>query len=195
MKTLSMPSFAGTSLLLILLLFAACATGPDISSQSNPQIDLSEFETYSILTPSRFVEGGNPGAAIKYAPLVKEAIRTSLNGKGYREVDPESADFAVIAKATIVPKTVVTDTGFDYSMIPGPGPYGYWGSRYPYGYMNGGVDVTTYDEGTLIIEVFDSDSREMAWVGWATDRVRNNVDPAIIEEVIAEILLPFPPGT
>ncbi len=196
MKYSSFSTFLGSAVLLNLLIFSfsGCATGPKISSQGNPEIDLSSYESYAILTPSRLVEGGNPGAGIKYGPIVKDALRTSLNGKGYREVGPEAADFTVVAKATIIPKTVVTDYGYDYGMIPGPGPYGYRGPRYPYGSMGGGVDVTTFDEGTLILEVFDVESKQMAWVGWAKDRVRKNVEPDLIQAVIAEILSSFPEG-
>ena len=67
-------------------------------------------------------------------------------------------------KGKAVPKTDVTDWGFSYGVG--------WGG-YPYGGYYGGSNVTVdqYDEGTLIVEVYDLKAKKMLWVGWVTGRV------------------------
>lgn len=181
----SNPALFAISFVLVLI-FAGCASGPDIDSQRNLDIDVSDYDSFALIIPQDFVEGGKPGASLKHLKTVEEGLRNALAAKGYTETSRENADFGVVVKAKIVPQTKVEDYGYD--MIPGP----YYRGYYPYNYGMSGVDVYQYDEGTLIIEIFDAELRQLAWVGWATDRISGKDNPELLKTVIGEILADFP---
>jgi hypothetical protein len=56
-----------------------------------------------------------------------------------------------------------------------------------------------YDAGTMVIDVFDTDTRALLWRGWAEgtfDRVIDNQRALEqrIDEVVAKIMARYPPG-
>ncbi|MEX0899412.1 MAG: DUF4136 domain-containing protein [Gammaproteobacteria bacterium] len=55
--------------------------------------------------------------------------------------------------------------------------------------------IEGYQEGTLIIDILDADTRDLLWRGWVRNTVdaRNYTDEAIAAAV-AEIIAEFPPG-
>jgi hypothetical protein len=76
-------------------------------------------------------------------------------------------------------------------------PYGY-GRGYGYGGWYGGSDVRVnqYTQGTLTIQLFDRESKNAVWVGWASKRLSDSDSrkEGLLAEVINKILEPFPPG-
>ncbi len=72
----------------------------------------------------------------------------------------------------------------------------YWG--YGYGASWGGVQVTEYTEGTLIIDVVSTEKKELMWRGTATASIyTTNPNPdeitAKVHEAVTKILARFPP--
>ncbi len=142
--------------------------------------------------------GKNPGVILKYGQTAQDGVREALFSKGYTETAIETADFVVNIKANSVPKVKITDMGYNY------GAYGSWGRRgYPYGYggynsmsmgMNSGVHVDNYEEGTLILEIYEAESKELLWVGWATDRKsKKGIGHGELKLLIRDIMVSFPP--
>jgi len=181
-----------------LALFTGCETGPEIKYEADRTVDVTAYKTYVLVPFSKTSgisgQGATPGSSLKYAEPITASIKATLASKGYTEaVKPETADFAVNVRATIVPQTDVTDWGMGYAGYPGwrggyGGGYGYWGG-------GGGYNVTVdqYNKGVLRIELFDMKKKDLVWVGWATDRLDDNPDPAKIPPIVASILVNFPP--
>ena len=76
----------------------------------------------------------------------------------------------------------------------GYGPYGrYWGDYWE----NPGVSVYQYEEGTLIIDFVESNSKNLLWRGTAKSDVNNVKTPEerdkLINESVQKILNNFPP--
>ena len=76
----------------------------------------------------------------------------------------------------------------------GYGPYGrYWGGTWGHG----GVSVYQYEEGTLIIDFVDSNSKNLLWRGAAKSVIDDANTPdkrdSIINEAVYQILKNFPP--
>ena len=70
--------------------------------------------------------------------------------------------------------------------------------RYGYGYGVGtGVGYsgsTTYQEGTLILDVIDPATQQIAWRGWGTSQSRDpQMRPERLRKTVAAILARFPP--
>jgi hypothetical protein len=71
-----------------------------------------------------------------------------------------------------------------------------WYRYYSPAYYDRGVYVDQYEEGTLIIEIYDVDSKELVWVGWGQARKRSGgPDPDRIKTGVDAILADFPPVT
>jgi len=152
------------------LFHAGCATKPPaVNTEFDPQGDFTAAKTFAILPLPKDIPGADPGLAIRVNDTVEMTIRNAMTAKGYTEVDQSEADIAILMHGRLVPKTDVTDWGF----TPYYGAYG-WnrGYRGYYGGMYGGSNVTVdqYNEGTMIAEVYDVDSKSMIWVGWITGR-------------------------
>jgi hypothetical protein len=76
----------------------------------------------------------------------------------------------------------------------GYGPYGrYWGGYWGYG----GVSVYKYEEGTLIIDFVEPNSKNLLWRGAAKSEIDNARTPEkrdkMINDSVQEILKHFPP--
>jgi hypothetical protein len=107
-----------------------------------------------------------------------------LAAKHYRQVDAATgADF-------VVAFTVGTRDRLDAESYPvpyrGPWTWEWRGSE---------VDVRTYREGTLSIDIFDGASKQPVWHGWATKAITNtdmaNPGP-VIQRAVAKVLRDFP---
>ena len=79
----------------------------------------------------------------------------------------------------------VTDWGYSY-----PRYYGGWGG--------GNVDVTTYDEGTLIFDLIDYKTKQLVWRGSATAALASNPSPEQQEKnlqtVVQKVFAAYPPN-
>lgn len=189
MKTLSKIS---SSLLIAFLLLSlhGCATGPKIQNELNPEVQIQDFSTFALLPLPQRIPGASPGTILRYGKTAQDAVKESLTAKGYTEASIEEADFSINIKATIVPKVNVTNWGFDYGYYSRPG---YRGGFYPYGSMGSSVDVDSYEEGTLILEAFDSKTKALAWVGWASSRKSSKpMEHEALKLLIDSILATYP---
>jgi hypothetical protein len=182
-----------SALLLALGFISGCESGPEIKYEADRTIDVTAYKTYALIPWSKTggVQGQEvaPGASLKFAPIVTSSIKNALTSKGYSEAAvPQQADFAVNVRATMVPKTDVTDWGMGYG---GYGRYGgYWGGA---GYGGYNVTVDQYNEGVLRIEIFDIKKKDLVWVGWAKDQLYKEPTGEHLPGVIAQIMANFPP--
>jgi hypothetical protein len=99
----------------------------------------------------------------------------------------DGADFTVVIHAGVQERMRVTNWG-------GYGWYDTWWG--PYG---GRVDVSYYTQGTLVIDMVDQVSKELAWRGLGEGIVREYNDPEEMEKdirrTVEEILKSFPPDS
>ncbi len=169
--------------LIAILLFASCTTGPKISNEINPEVDLNSLNSFALLPLS--LPGADSSAIIRYGKAAQDGLKNALTAKGYSESDLANADFTVNLKATVVAKVDVTNWGYDYGHY---GRQGSWGS----GNM-GTIDVDNYEDGTLIIEIFETESKQLAWVGWAKGRKKSKgMTRKELRDLIATVLESFP---
>ena len=95
-----------------------------------------------------------------------------------------TADFLVSVHVTSQERVQVTDWGYSY------GRHGAWyGSR--------DLDVYTYDEGSLVIDVVDPTRRALIWRGTASRVVEPDWSPdereKVVREAVQALLEHFPP--
>jgi len=114
---------------------------------------------------------------------VHEAVDATLSQRGFQLSDSKP-DFQVAAHISRQDKLRVTDWGYTY------GPRNYW-------YGGHDVDVTQYQEGTLILDVVDPTKKQLVWRGTASRPVDGSWTPEDRDEIALEavqaLLAEFPP--
>ncbi len=166
-------------LLVSLLTLMACASGPEFSSDYDPDVDFSQYKTFGFFSPMS-IEGN------QYSTLYGQQFRTSiareLRARGYTESD--NPDLSVNVSARLQDKTKVTTTSDP--MMHG-GYYGYrrgyydpWGS---YGHSTSS-HVSQYTEGTINVDLVDLTKKRMVWEGVAFGRVKEDRSNAEVRTAI-----------
>lgn len=174
---------------LLLAVLAACATGPRISSDSDPRADFGAYRTFAFYSPLAIEREG-------YASLVsgrmKAAARAEMEARGYRysEDDP---DLWLNINAYMQQRT-------DVNTIPDVDYAYYYSYRYR-GYVavpfwHDRTTVHRYTEGTVNVDLVDARRNALVWEGIAVGRVKRNQDAAArdmaIDATFRDIFAEYP---
>ncbi|MEE9449070.1 MAG: DUF4136 domain-containing protein [Ignavibacteriaceae bacterium] len=165
------------------LLFISCSS-VSVSTDYDTSIDFSNYQTYEIS------KDPIKGSELENAALVKkrvlEAIKKTMNSKGFLFDDSGNADLVVYTHAGTSEKMNASDWGYSY---------GAWWGSYPYGRN---IDVSYYTEGSLFIDIVDNVKDELIWRGIGSAVVKDRGTPEerqeFINSAVAKILTDFPPG-
>jgi hypothetical protein len=168
-----------------LLLLSACATIP-VGSDRYSGANFTAYRTYAWMNTDALVLPAGTRQEISALTVrrIREAVETNLSGKGYRKVDtPTQADFVVAFTVGTLDRLSAESYPLPYR---GPWTWEWRGSE---------VEMHTYLEGNLSIDVFDGANKQPVWHGWAT-KVVTSADKAnpgpVVERAVARILRPFP---
>ena len=129
---------------------------------------------------------------------VRRAVDSELAANGFNKVSGGKPDFWVVYHVTLDKKSDVTLLNSYYGYGPGWGHS--YGHRYrPYGWAGPAETyVYQYDEGTLILDIIEPETRKLMWRGHATDEVQFSDSlgkkEAHINEAVRRILASFPPN-
>ncbi len=174
-----------TFCLIATLALAACSTTPKVQTQARPGTDFTRFHSFALLPLPSSGPASDPGLMLRLAEPARHAVVESLAARGLTEADRAQADLAVNLRGQSMPKVEVTDWGYTrtaYTRYGRPVPV-YVGER----------DVRTYDERTLIVEIFDNHTKDLAWTGWTKREARGEIKVEEVQEAIRNILAHFPP--
>lgn len=174
--------FSLISLLTIILLLTGGCSSITVQQDYDPEYDFSKLKTFGFIPLS-----SEAGIDQLSADRLSNAIKTELLAKGYTL--SEQADFGIALLFSSKTKTNVQSYGYGYG-------YGYYG-RPGYG-GTGGVDVTQYEEGTLVIDFVDMKENKLVWRGIGSGTLSQS--PTVeertknVNNAVAQILAQFPPG-
>lgn len=167
----------------LVLLLAACSTGPTIRSERDAGAVFSGYATFGFLEP---VGTDRAGYETLVTQTLKAATRREMEARGYRYAE-SGADLLVNFNAQLADRTEV-------QRRPSPMP-DYYGYRSYVTWPDYGVIVDQYREGTLNIDVVDARHKRLIWegvaIGRVTDKVQRNRSQAI-EQAVAEIFRQYP---
>lgn len=175
--------------LMAALLLTACQTA-NVQTDFDPAAPLSSYRTYSWL-PSEAPRGMNP---IMFR-RVKESIDRSLTARGYTQAEP--GDFAISFTIGEKDRLRADDYGFGWGGY-GWGGYG-WGAWGCCGWGWGGwgypaVDIYTVTERSIIIDIYDTKTRQPAWHGVVKrESYSDRVNYARLDQAVDRVLAQFPP--
>ena len=177
-----------TTLLLSVLaifLLASC-TSVRLGLDYDTSTDFSSLKTFAWHPESLREDDKNLQNPLMDA-RIRTAIEETLISKGYRKVVLDSADFLVGFHFSVEKKLDVNtmNATFGYSRYGRGGSIGYQTS------------VSEYDEGIIVIDIAEAETKALVWRGSGSRRVGTSNDPDKVTEkvnrAVSEILSQFPP--
>jgi len=159
------------------LALSACADTPRINTDFDPATDFSRYHSYSWVYTA-VPQNMDPVLFEK----LRASIDRSLHAHGFTLGSP--GDFAVAFTVGRRDRVEVSDFG-SYGPF-----YGYgWGPHYH------DIDVRQVTSGSLVIDIYDTQTHKPIWHGIATQDVTpGKVDQAKIDSGVDAVLASFPPG-
>jgi hypothetical protein len=178
-----------TVVLSLTVLLGACASGPTIIANQDPNADFSAYKTYSFMDPLSTDQAGASGLLSGF--LIK-STSAELEARGMKRGWPDPdllIDFVVSAQQKIQTRSQPSSTA---TMHRGRGGYGTWGG---YSMSMSTTTATQKTEGTVAIDVIDRKRKQVVWEAAATGRVtektRDNLQSAV-PMVVAELFERYP---
>ncbi|MFP7721703.1 DUF4136 domain-containing protein [Lysobacter sp. A3-1-A15] len=190
------PTFIRTTALRLVLglfalaLLAACATGPRVRTDFDPQTDFTRYRSYAFYEPLAMEQSGYTSYLTQ---RIKQAVRREMDARGY-VFDESNPDLRVNFQGMIQERTDVysvprTDIRYLYN---------YRARTYvavPVWYDE--AQVSRYTEGTLSVDLVDADRNHLVWTGTAVGRVTQRTPDERADEAdraIAAIFERYPYG-
>jgi Domain of unknown function (DUF4136) len=162
------------------LLAAACAT-MNVSSQVQRDLDFSQYHTYEWGEPDTLPADDSRLATPFFRDHLEGAVERALTAKGFARASAAGADLLIHYHASVNERIDVrrADRGRGY------------------GDEVNGVDVETFDAGTIVIDVVDAKTNRVVWRGWAQQelaRVLDNPDrmAEMINQAVNRLMARFP---
>jgi hypothetical protein len=180
--------FSGWILGICVLLLAGCATGPQITSEADPEADFGSYRTFGFYAPLALEK---EGYATPTTDRIKAATRAQLESRGY-VYTPEQPDLWVNLNAYMQKRTDVTSfPTVDYNYY-----YSYRARSYfAVPYWHDETHVRQYTEGTLNVDLVDRRKNRLVWEGIAVGRIaklKPEERAARIDSTLAEIFARYP---
>jgi hypothetical protein len=142
-----------------------------VTTDSDPAAPFATFRTYA-WTP------GTASAVSLTEQRIHEGVNAQLQAKGMTQVN---------ANPNVYVATHVTTRTVPQVIADGFGPWGFGG---------GMATVQTYMEGTLVVDLYDANTKKMVWRGVATatvsDKPQKNTTK--IDKALAKMFERYPPG-
>jgi hypothetical protein len=163
------------------LLLLACSPTIATYTDHDPAYEVSGFTTFDWSDKTDVEAGKNP---LFYNELndkrIKDAVEKELTRRGY--IRSENHPDRLLHYHIVV----------DDESVLAPEPYGYFYGPY---WMRARMHVYTYREGTLIIDMMDSQTKDLVWRSWATatlDMISENKVDDVINRAVGKMFKGFP---
>jgi hypothetical protein len=164
-----------------LLLFTAVSSAQQVKTDYDRSANFSQYKTYSW----EKVQTQDP----LWVDRIKAAVNATLQEKGLTPVD-SGGDIAIVAME-MTRNQQTLNTFYD-------GFGGGWGWRRFGGGGFGDATTTTknYKVGTLVVDLFDANSKKLIWRGSASDTLSDKSDKNIkeLDKGVEKMFDHFPPG-
>lgn len=158
------PSLRWIAAAATLLVLAACATGPRISTEADPRADFTRYRTFAFYEPLAVEK---EGYATPASTRMRAAARQQMEQRGY-VYSAASPDLWVNINAYMERRQDVnTYPTVDYAYYYSYRARGYFAVPY----WNERTSVSRYTEGTVNVDIIDAREKKLVWEGLAVGRV------------------------
>jgi hypothetical protein len=164
----------------IIVLFAGTASAQQVKTDYDRGANFAQYKTYSW----EHVKTKDPLDVDR----IKSAVNAALATKGWTQVD-SGGDVSVVAmEVTSTQQTL--NTFYD-------GLGGGWGwRRFGGGFGEATTTTDTYKVGTVVVDLFDTKTKELIWRGSSSGTLSNNSDKNIknLDKGVDKMFKHFPPA-
>ncbi len=156
-----------------------------VQTDFSEDIDFSAFETFKYEESDKSLAASSPLAHQR----VVAAIRQGMTGVGLTEV--ESNPDLLVAYYGATNEQLQFQTTY-----MGVGGRGRWGRRGSVGIATSSTRAVSYEQGTLVIDVWETEENQLVWRGVVTDTLSGNPDRNTdkINRGVARAFENFPPN-
>lgn len=171
-----------TPLLLIFAVVMTSCNSVKVASDYDREANFSNYGTYAFFKPG--IDKADISDLDKKRIL--RAIETEMESKGFTK--SENPDLLV---------SIFTKTNENINIYQNNFPYGGYGWGWNPWYWGSGFNtVNRTSEGTLYIDLIDSEGKELVWQGMGTAALAREVNKKQerINEIVARIMEKYPPG-
>jgi hypothetical protein len=162
---------AGVSIVVLVLLTTACATGLEVRSDEDPSANFSQYRTFNFFDPMG-IEGGYNSAI--FGELFREAITRELTQRGYRQADnPDLLVNVTIRADDKVKMRSYTSPYMSGAYYNRPGG-AHYGSAVGVG-VGVSSRATKTTEASVFIDLVDVQKQSVSWQGVAVVDVNDKV--------------------
>jgi hypothetical protein len=169
----------------IAVLFAAAASfAQQVKTDYDRDANFSQYKTYSW----ERVHTQNP----LLVDRIKEAVNSTLAAKGWTQV--ESGGNVAIMAMEMTKDHQTLSTYYDNF---GDGGWGWrWGGGFGDSFGDSTTTEETYTVGTLVVDLFDSNTKKLIFRGSASDTLSNKSGKNIkkLDKAVEKMFDHFPPG-
>ena len=156
---------------LFLLVFTLGCSSTKISSDYDKEADFTKYQDFHYLG---WAKDSDQILNDLDKRRIEEAFGSEFAKRGIKFVDASEADAAVSLFIVVDQKTGTTA----YTDYYGGMGYGY-GRAYPGWGWGGGMSTTRYQEydylvGTLVVDVFDTETKKLVWQGVSSGTINEN---------------------
>jgi hypothetical protein len=156
---------------------AGCGLSIKASSDYDKQINFSSYNTFFM------VKGNSSGDPVTDARLASD-VEAALVSRGWAEV-PDGE-----GQAAVVIHTATTSSHTDKAFY-----HGWGGWQWRWGGFNSPTKlVEDYAVGTVVVTIFDADTKQALWRGYAADAISDSAKQTVKvrEQAVAKIFDKFP---
>ena len=159
-----------------MLLTAAASFAQQVKTDYDRTADFTHYKTYSW----EKVQTQNP----LWVSRIKEAVNSALAAKGWTEASSGASVSIVAIEMTRNQQTL--DTFYN-----GFGGGWRWGG----GFGDATTTVDTYKVGTLVVDLFDANTKKLIWRGSSSDTLSDKSDKNItnLDKGVQKMFNHFPP--
>jgi len=165
----------------VALLTIGCGYSIKTATDYDRNVSFSNYHSFSILK-------GNSSGNQLMDQRAQADVERALTSKGWMEVPEGEAQATVVVHAATKTKHTY-ETFYD--------GWGGWGWRR--GGFGGGATtfVNDYKVGTLVVDIFDTRSKQAIWHGFASDALSDNArsNAQATQQAVDKMFSNFPPGS
>jgi hypothetical protein len=159
----------------MMMLASVVSVAQQVKTDYDRKVNFNQFKTYSWSN----VKTKDP----LLVDRIKSAVNTTLSARGLTQID-SGGDLSIVAME-ITRNQQTLNTFYD-------GGFGGW--RWG-GFGNATTTTDTYKVGTLVVDLFNTQSKELVWRGSSSDTLSNNSEKNIknLNKGVDKMFKHFPP--
>lgn len=170
-------TLAVVSVVAVGVLATACGYSITTTYDYDRNVSFANYYTFFMM---KGTSSGNPLLDRR----VSDDVRAALATRGWEEVSKGQGRTAVVVHAA-------TKTKHSYETF-----YDGWGGWRWGGFGTARTYVNDYKVGSVVVDMFDADTKQLIWRGTASDALTGNAEKnaSVTQEAITKLFHHFPPG-